>query len=80
MKTGKTFDLDVIWLAVFLKVVYVQSVSVEKIKLHDFSGMQYRFKPRLQYRFKLHAQRFRLSKKVTRGVKIDTAASFLQFS
>ena len=44
-QTGITFDLDVILTSgVFLKVIFFEGVSVEKIKLHTFSGVQYHFK------------------------------------
>ena len=32
------------WLAVFVKVIFFEGASAEKIKLHAFSGLQYRFK------------------------------------
>ena len=44
-QTGITFgfrsDFD---LRVFLKVIFFEGVSVEKVKLHTFSGVQYYFK------------------------------------
>ena len=44
-QTGITFDLDVILTCgFFLKVIFFEGVSVEKIKLHAFSGVQYYFK------------------------------------
>ena len=39
-----TFDLDMISTWVFFKVIFGEGVSVEKIKLHAFSGVQYRYK------------------------------------
>ena len=44
-KTGITFDLDVILTCgAFLRAIFFEGVSVEKIKLHFFSGVQYHFK------------------------------------
>ena len=39
-----TFDLDMISSWVFFKIIFGEGVSVEEIKLHAFSGVQYRYK------------------------------------
>ena len=46
-------------LRLFLKVTYFESVSVEKIKLHAFSGVQYCFKTSKETAKIIHSETFK---------------------
>ena len=50
-KTGITFHLDMILDWVLLEVIFFEGISVEKLKLHAFYGIQYRFKDKLRKLF-----------------------------